>query len=46
MYPAVVSVDLLGKRVAKGLAHNSHAARCAELCGLPRGVVERAEHVR
>ncbi|KAF9644907.1 hypothetical protein BDM02DRAFT_3157041 [Thelephora ganbajun] len=32
-------------RVVRGLAHHSHAARCAELCGLPHGVVERAEHV-
>jgi len=31
--------------VVKGLARHSHAARCAELCGLPHGVVERAEHV-
>jgi len=29
----------------KGLADHSHAARCAELCGLPQAVVRRAEHV-
>lgn len=32
-------------RVTKGLTNHSHAARCAELCGLPHSVVERAEHV-
>ncbi|KAF9783468.1 muts domain V-domain-containing protein [Thelephora terrestris] len=32
-------------RVVKGFADHSHAARCAELCGLPHTVVERAEHV-
>jgi len=32
-------------RVAKGLARHSHAAKCAELCGLPRPVVERAQIV-
>lgn len=45
MFPVTVPTDPLGKRVAKGLAHHSHAARCAELCGLPHGVVGRAEHV-
>jgi DNA mismatch repair protein MSH5 len=32
-------------RVAKGLARHSHAAKCAELCGLPRPIVERAQIV-
>ncbi|KZT60301.1 hypothetical protein CALCODRAFT_492631 [Calocera cornea HHB12733] len=32
-------------RVAPGLALTSHAARCALLQGIPRRVVERAEHV-
>lgn len=39
-----VSTNPQGQRVAKGLTDHSHAARCAELCGLPRSVVERAEH--
>ncbi|KZO96953.1 hypothetical protein CALVIDRAFT_514241 [Calocera viscosa TUFC12733] len=32
-------------RVAPGLALTSHAARCALLHGIPRRLVERAEHV-
>ena len=40
-----VQADSPDSRVTKGLAHHSYAARCAELCGLPHGVVERAEHV-
>ena len=34
------------KRVVEGLAYYLYAARCVELCGLPHGVVKRAEHVR
>ena len=43
---ATASTDLLGRRVVRGLADHSHAARCAELCGLPQAVVGRAEHFR
>ncbi|KIP05169.1 hypothetical protein PHLGIDRAFT_74704, partial [Phlebiopsis gigantea 11061_1 CR5-6] len=33
-------------RVGKGLGLNSHAAVCAELFGIPRAVVRRAQYVR
>jgi DNA mismatch repair protein MSH5 len=32
--------------VVNGLARRSHAAKCAELCGLSRSIVERAQYVR
>ncbi|KAI0315802.1 muts domain V-domain-containing protein [Amylostereum chailletii] len=32
-------------RVANGLSLHSHAARCAELCGIPSHVVQRARYV-
>lgn len=34
------------RRVASGLALDSHAAQCAELFGLPPRIVERAVYVR
>lgn len=33
-------------KVAEGLSLNSHAGKCAILCGLPDRIVERAEYVR
>lgn len=36
---------LLLSRVAKGLSLNSHAAKCAEICGVPTRMVERAQYV-
>lgn len=33
-------------RVAPGLSLRSHAAQCAELYGLPKPVVERAQYIR
>lgn len=33
-------------RVQKGLWLNSHAALCAEIFGIPRGVARRAAYVR
>ena len=32
-------------RVAKGLSLDSHAAKCAEICGVPTRMVERAQYV-
>jgi len=32
-------------RVAKGLSLDSHAAKCAEIFGIPRRVVERARYI-
>jgi DNA mismatch repair protein MSH5 len=32
-------------RVAEGLSLDSHATKCAEICGLPTRIVERAQHV-
>ncbi|TFK52577.1 hypothetical protein OE88DRAFT_1712112 [Heliocybe sulcata] len=32
-------------RVAKGLALDSHAAKCAEIFGIPRHIVQRAQYV-
>ena len=32
--------------VAKGLSLNSHATKCALMYGIPKAIVERAEHVR
>ena len=36
---------LLFSRVAKGLSLDSHAAKCAEICGVPTRMVERAQYV-
>lgn len=33
-------------RVAEGLSLDSHAGKCAALCGLPLRIVERAKYVR
>ncbi|KAL0961433.1 hypothetical protein HGRIS_006378 [Hohenbuehelia grisea] len=32
-------------RVAEGLALDSHAAKCAQLCGIPLRIIERAQYV-
>ena len=32
-------------RVAKGFSLDSHAAKCAEICGIPTRMVERAQYV-
>jgi len=33
-------------KVAEGLSLDSHAGKCATLCGLPSRIVERARYVR
>jgi DNA mismatch repair protein MSH5 len=33
-------------RVAEGLSLDSHAAKCAEIFGVPTRIVQRAQHVR
>lgn len=38
-------VRSLDSRVANGLCFNSHAAKCAEIFGVPQRVVERARYV-
>ena len=38
-------MTLLFSRVAKGLSLDSHAARCAEICGVPTRMVKRAQYV-
>ena len=40
-----IDILLLFSRVAKGLSLNSHAAKCAEICGVPARMVERAQYV-
>lgn len=41
----VLKIILLFSRVAKGLSLDSHAAKCAEICGVPTRMVERAQYV-
>jgi DNA mismatch repair protein MSH5 len=36
---------LLFSRVANGLSLGSHAANCAEICGVPKRMVKRAQYV-
>ena len=38
-------ISLSAFRVAEGLSFDSHAAKCAEIFGVPRRVVERAQYV-
>lgn len=37
---------MLDRRVVEGLSLDSHAAKCAEIFGIPSRMVQRAQYVR